>query len=297
MDVVGVNLTFQDGTTSQDSKTAAAMRAGLNAAYQAEADVLTSIGDRRRRARAEVAAAKAAEDSDEGIDLRDSLIAIRRGLMEARQRPGQSDLAFDLVVHDGLTVISPPYDYGDHWMAPGSAATDESVGDPAGGLMEIAGESGTGDPPLNSVAGVGFVLRSEKLGIVQVRPLITYEWNSSTAANGALSHAECEGGVELSAWRQRDGALVSAEGVRRVQLFRDAVSPGEGHDRHGDGTVISTDIQVELTAEPGEAYYINVGAWIYCDHTAGVTLAPTSYGYAKVSSHVQFVVTERFTSS
>ncbi len=163
--------------------------------------------------------------------------------------------------------------------------------------MEIAGESGTGDPPLNSVAGVGFVLRSEKLGIVQVRPLITYEWNSSTAANGALSHAECEGGVELSAWRQRDGALVSAEGVRRVQLFRDAVSPGEGHDRHGDGTVISTDIQVELTAEPGEAYYINVGAWIYCDHTAGVTLAPTSYGYAKVSSHVQFVVTERFTSS
>ncbi len=180
-------------------------------------------------------------------------------------------------------------------QAPGTRPPVESTGDAPGVLMLVAGESSTGDAPVHAVAGVGFVMRSPVRAIVQIRPRITYVWRYSNFANGLLSYAESQGRVELAVWRQRDGALVSSEGVRRTQLFRNHVSPGEFRDHSEDGVVSVDDIQVEVPVETNEGYWVNFGAWVMCDHGAGATAAPTSTGYGRVSSHLEFVVVQRLT--
>jgi hypothetical protein len=295
-----ISIEFRDDAAVQDPDDRRLLREAMAAEYRLRAHETDATRENHRRAREDMISRRSAgtESAGEPSDPRaqaEALNRIRAGLDVVRRETGRLEPAFDVSVHAGLTTISAPYDYDVHWQAPGTRFPDQSIGDPPGGLMQIQGSSGSGDDRVDAVAGVGFVLRSDVLGIVQVRPYITYEWRYVNLASGAFSSAESEGGVELSAWRDGDGALVSAEGVRRSRLFRDRVSPGEFHQNAGDGAVSSSDIQIELTAEPGRSYFVNAGVWVKCDHSAGVTVAPTSSGFGFLSAHLRFVVFQRFT--
>lgn len=279
----------------------ALLRQAIAQAPRPEVDAWREIRSRRHAARRGLSqqpghrATGVTEDTDaaDGVSAEDATRL--RELLDARERGDRPEAEFHVDIHDGLTVVGLPYDYGHHYQTPNTRPPVESVGDPAGGLMQIAGDSSAGDDPVSSVAGVGFVMRSAVAGIVQIRPRITYTWHYSNLANGLFAYAESEGGAELAVWRQRDGALVSSEGVRRVQLFRNHVSPGEFRDDSEDGVVTVADIQVEVPVDSGEGYWVNLGAWVMCDHNAGVTVAPTTSAYGKIASHAEFVVIQRFT--
>lgn len=292
-----VVLDVDEGRAGADMGDVSSVLSAMAAEHQRLADETYAVRARRRQAVAEAIERRPPGTDAEPVDAAAQLQAfdkIRTGLETVRRETGRPQVAFDVSVHAGLTTISAPYDYGHHWQAPGTRPPTQSIGDRPGGLMQIAGDCGPGDERVDAVAGVGFVLRSDVFGIVQVRPYVTYEWRYANHASGAWSSAESEGGVELSAWRDGDGALVSSEGVRRTRLFRDRVSPGEFHHTGGDGAVSSSDIQIQFTAEPGRHYFVNAGVWLKCDQDSGVTVVPTASGYGFLSAHLVFVVMQRY---
>jgi hypothetical protein len=293
-------IEFRDGAAAQYPDELPQVRRAMAAEHRRHAAETDAVREHRRRAREEAIGRRSAhgDDAGEGLDpaaQAEAFDRIRTGLDLVRRETGGREPAFDVAVHAGLTTISAPYDYGHHWKAPGTRAPDQSIGDPPGGLMQIAGSCGSGDDRVEAVAGVGFAIRSDVFAIVQVRPYITYEWRYANNASGAFSSAESEGGVELSAWRGGDGALASAEGVRRTRLFRDRVSPGEFHHNSSDGALHASDIQIQVTAEPGRTYFVNAGVWVKADQDSGFTVSPTSSGFGFVSAHLRFVVLQRFT--
>lgn len=289
-------LTFLNGSRAADDATIDLLGAAVSRASQPESDRLREARKARESLVAKIRAGQIErgtaspppdDDTGQAERLRDILAA-------TRATTGQPVL-YSVVAHPGLTTISAPYDYMTQWMEPGSKPPRTSIGDPAGGLMTVAGESSFPDDGVNAVAGVGFVLDATAFGLAEVRPYITYSWHYSNLAAGAFSHAEASGGVELAAWRVSDGSSASLGGVRRKQLFRDAVSPGEFHDYAEDGTVISSDISVDIQIQPGESYWVNLGAWVVCNHDSGVTLAPTTTAFGEILAHVGFVVIQRYT--
>ncbi len=294
-----IEIEFRDGATERDPDDLVHVRRGMAAEHRRHADETDAVREQRRRAREEVSGRRSPEGQDAGGDLdpvaqAEAVDRIRSGLDVVRRETGREP-AFEVAVHAGLTTLSAPYDYGHHWRAPGTSFPDQSIGDAPGGLMQVAGSCGSGDERVEAVAGVGFAIRSDVFAIVQVRPYITYEWRYANNASGAFSSAESEGGVELSAWRGGDGALASAEGVRRTRLFRDRVSPGEFRHNSSDGALHASDIQIQVTAEPGRTYFVNAGVWVKADQDSGVTVSPTSSGFGFVSAHLRFVVLQRFT--
>jgi hypothetical protein len=281
-------------------------RAGAQRAVEGMAEVLQRQADELAAVRAERAAALAAVVGDappaagDGAELREAVQRMREGLAAARgDARTQPAVAFDVRLHPGLTVTSPPYDGEWHWQAPGVRNPMVSIADRHSGAMHIRGQSATGDERTDVACGVGMRVRSDVHAIVQVRPYITYQWryvNHTLNAIGAF--AESEGGVNLGAWLG-DGTcvsgLASAGCVRSVRVFRDRVSAGEFHENVGSDTVLASDIQIEFTADPGVTVFVNAGAWVRADHAAGFGIGDAE-AFGQVDARMGFVVIERFPS-
>lgn len=285
-------LNFYDQTRPQDDRAVELLGAGIALAAQPGAEQIQrahqarlSVTERVKDTPGEHAALQPLIDADQ--------IKRLRAAIKAASDESDTPVVFSVTPHAGLTTIST-YDYDWHWQAPDTSSPGTSIGDAADGLMTITGESSFPGNAVNAVAGVGFLLEADVFGQAEVRPYIPYSWRYDTLASGAFSHAEASGGLEMSVWRRSDGSLASLQGVHRKQLFRDKVSPGESHDNSGDGVVDVSDVLVDFTIEPGEGYWVNLGAWIICDHNGGATLAPISYGWGSITAHVRFVVIQRF---
>jgi hypothetical protein len=136
-----LKLTFLDSSHAADDAAIDLLGAAVSRTSQAEVDRLRGAREARESLVAKVRSnrnehpARPPTDQDLGQVER-----LRELLTAARATSGQPVL-YSVVAHEGLTTISAPYDYGCQWQAPGSEVPRVSVGDPAGGLMTITGES------------------------------------------------------------------------------------------------------------------------------------------------------------
>jgi hypothetical protein len=286
------DVRFRDGLSDE-------FRAGGEQAVAGMAESLQRDADDRAALRAERDAIRATLIGDAPVDpsppeaLRQSLDVLRTSRVAGRVLALGQPAAFSLALHPGLTVQGLPYDYEWHWRAAGTKPPSVSIAEELSGLMSTRGESCDGDDRVDAACGVGFVVTSDVRAQVQVRPYVRYGWHYFNHAHGPFSHAESEGGINLAAWV--DDTCASVGCVKSARLFRDAVSPGEVHDRSEEGTVYVPDVTLDFQVEPGRRYYVNLASWVRCDHTAGVSL-PASCGFGMVEAHAQFAVVERFTS-
>lgn len=275
------------------------VRAEARLAVAGMAEIAQAAADEKEAIRAEREAALAALGGDahgpepvEG-ELENALEALRESLVASKRDTGGEAVALDMALNPGTNVKGAPYDIDWHWKAPGTHGPNVSIADRVGGLMHIRGTCGAGDPRVDAACGVGFAVTSNAPALVEVRPYVPFEWTYSNNASLAIgASAESEGGVNLAAWL--NGTCVSAGCVNAVRLFRNRVSAGEGRHRSEDGA--TPDLRIEFPIQPGSTVWVNLGAWIRCDSSSGVTFSPVTSSFGRVQARAQFVVIKRFVS-
>ena len=156
--------------------------------------------------------------------------------------------------------------------------------------MHIRGECGFGDARVDAACGIGFTITTKAPAMVEVRPYLPFSWFYSNGAFTPFSHAESEGGVNLSAWL--GSTCIAAGCVNSVRLFRDRVSPSELHQHTGDGS--TSDLGIDFPLHPGDVVFVNLGAWVRCDSSTPVPTGATSSGLGRMEARAQFVVVKRF---
>lgn len=191
-----------------------------------------------------------------------------------------------LTLHEHISVITPPYDFGWQW---GNAL--QTVANPSNGVIGVLGESGhfaQGSPDdVHAASGIGLILTTDRPALVSVRPFTQYSWAYVVGAAGPFSAASAAGGLDAAGFL--NGALI--DGVHRSQVFSDSRG-WAGTDRDsGDGIAWVPDLTVAFSMQPGEVYAVPFGAWVDCTHQNGIGAAG---GAGKVQAEVKWVVVERF---
>lgn len=149
------SLTFYDKERPQDERVIEVLGTGISSEARPRVEQLR----RAHEIRAGIAErAQSTASGNEALQLEAEAKRIREAVKIARERTNPA-VVFSVVPHAGLTTISAPYDYEHQWQAPDTDAPSTSIGDPAGGLMTITGESSFPSRAVNAVAGVGLPAR------------------------------------------------------------------------------------------------------------------------------------------
>jgi hypothetical protein len=246
-------------------------------------EMVTARETQEAALRAMVGDAQVAEPSESELRQAREMEQALRESIEASSRylPGTE---VSLRLHEHTHFKFPPYDTEWRW---GNAGMQ--ISDLAGGFINIEGHSARRNP-INSACGIGVTIRSDTFALVQVRPYVQYKWRYYATSDPILSHASTTGGVDLSAWR---GPTIASP-VKRAQLFHRRVSVGETRAADGEGVVFPPDYTVDFSVIPNDEYTINIGAWVQCEHTGGVTSSPLASALGWIEAHVRWVVIERF---
>jgi hypothetical protein len=81
-------------------------------------------------------------------------------------------------------------------------------------------------------------------------------------------------------------------GVRRAQVFSNSWSTAGGTAQEGDGNIWPDDLAISFPIAASTWYAVNLGAYVECDHSAGIGL---SRAQAAVNGLVKWVVVKRWT--
>jgi hypothetical protein len=205
---------------------------------------------------------------------------------EFRPPPGTT-VPLSLTLHEHIDFQFPPYDYEWSW-----GNYRDHLADKASGTIGVIGDSGNvsvaTDAAVAAASGIGFVFSSDKPGSVVISPLVQHSWKCIDAAVGIGSWASAKGGIDASAWQ---GSTMVA-GVRRTQLFSDSSGWAGGTSDSGGGYAWVPDLVLSFPIAAGAWYAVNFGAWVECDHAAGLGL---SRAQGIVQGYVRWATVERFT--
>lgn len=204
-------------------------------------------------------------------------LGMRLGAMEALQPIEQPILALHL--HQHVSVIGPPYDFGWNW-----GNHSHQLSNPATGGIGVVVQSAITD---RAAAGIGIILTTGKPSIVSVRPYVHYEWSYRMKVLGIGSSASVRGGIDASAWV--NGALIPP--VRYHQAFEDSIDWVASRDESGNGIAPVDEVAMNFDMDPGKTYVVNFGAWVEADHSTGLGAAGAS---GRSQGVVQFIVVRRF---
>ena len=202
-------------------------------------------------------------------------------------RDDQSSSTFlNLQLHEHLSFANAPYDFDWNW-----GNSFDSLHNKAEGNIGIRGASGHvqhgTSARVEAAAGIGLIVTTDKPASVQVRPFITYTWESLVVADGLFSSGEARGGIDAAAFL--NGAIIKTSGVRRSELFSSRSSSGT--DRRSDGGIVWVpEVTLKFDIEPGQVVAVTFGAWIECDHTSGIGYGG---GAGIVQAKVSWVVVDR----
>jgi hypothetical protein len=111
----------------------------------------------------------------------------------------------------------------------------------------------------------------------RVKPVLARSQRSSShnyvVDSGYLGgSATAEGGMEITVLE--DGRFLTAAQDKR---WRKRVSAGESDSGDSGGFGTGAPIEVTWTMQPGQAYTLNVGAWVFCESQFGAGAAGFSF--------------------
>ncbi|WP_159049082.1 hypothetical protein [Streptomyces sp. NRRL B-3648] len=244
-------------------------------AESAEAKLTESLnGAAMRQVEADPAAAKAMEEI-----LALPLPADIESIDAARPERSVTQVEAPFLLWPGyLRIWRPPYHFNWSWHRTEGSPPFNSLIDPPTGQVGLDGRSGSpgaidggAGSFVEAHSGFGLFFRPPSDGLLIGVPgavsgseLLMF-WNYVVATQGFLNNATVEGGIECSILE--DGQWRTG---KTITWFRKRVSRFE-QDRTGTGGFImnNDDLAIRCPVLAGHEYTLNVGVWVFCDHTAG----------------------------
>jgi hypothetical protein len=214
--------------------------------------------------------------------LRAALAKGRLHLSEPRRSSPGTPIPVSFLLGEQFNLRVPPYDSEWNWGNDRQHSSSKATG-----YVGIVGESGsvssvTGDS-VAAACGIGVAFLALAAGQAVVRTQVQYTWAYQVCAYGIGSSADARGGIDISAWQ--GGTLVSD--VRRAQVFSDSKSTAGCNANSGSGSIGLTDLEITFPVAASTMYAVPVGAWVECNHSAGLG---ASRADGKVEGTVRCVV-------